>query len=141
MSPEIRDLSLPVAAMIAITVLAWLRLYQLRFAEMARRRIDPQSIALSAQKDAGLQDTRGADNFNNQFQLPVLFYVAVLVAHATGQGGGLFVPLAWAFVASRLVHALIQWTYNRVVHRFAVYALGALILWWMWGLLALGLLR
>jgi hypothetical protein len=137
----VQQLFLPVFAMLAITFLAWLRLYQLRFAEMARRKIDPQSIALSAQKDAGLSDTRGADNFNNQFQLPVLFYVAVLVAHATGQGGTLFVQLAWAFVASRLVHALIQWTYNRVVHRFAVYAIGALVLWGMWGLLALGLLR
>ncbi|MGH8030605.1 MAG: MAPEG family protein, partial [Arenimonas sp.] len=124
-----------------ITLMAWLRLYQLRFAEMARRKIDPQSIALSGQKDAGLDDTRGADNFNNQFQLPVLFYVAVLVAHATGQGSELFVQLAWAFVATRLVHALIQWTYNRVVHRFAVYAIGALILWWIWGVIALGLLR
>ena len=138
---DIHELLLPGLAMIAITVLAWLRLYQLRFAEMARRRIDPQSIALSAQKDAGLADTRGADNFNNQFQLPVLFYVAVLVAHATGQAGELFVQLAWAFVITRLVHALIQWTYNRVVHRFAMYAIGALILWWMWGLIALGVLR
>ena len=136
-----KTLFLPVVAMLAITVLAWLRLYQLRFAEMARRKIDPQSIALSAQKDAGLQDTRGADNFNNQFQLPILFYVAVLVAHATGQGSALIVQLAWAFVATRLLHALVQWTYNRVVHRFALYAIGALILWTMWGLLALGLLQ
>ena len=136
-----KALFLPVAAMVAITLLAWLRLYHLRFAEMLRRKIDPQSIALSAQKDAGLQDTRGADNFNNQFQLPVLFYVAVLVAHATGQGSTLFVQLAWAFVATRLVHALIQWTYNRVMHRFTLYALGALVLWTMWVLLALGLLR
>jgi hypothetical protein len=65
----------------------------------------------------------------------------VLVAHATGQGSELFVQLAWAFVASRLVHAIIQWTYNRVVHRFTVYAIGGLILWAMWGLLAAGLLR
>lgn len=136
-----KALFLPVVAMLAITLLAWLRLYHLRFAEMARRKIDPQSIALSAQKDAGLQDTRGADNFNNQFQLPVLFYVAVLVAHATGQGSALFVQLAWVFVALRLAHALVQWTYNRVVHRFALYALGALALWAMWGMLALGLLQ
>ena len=138
---DTRSLFLPVVAMVAIIVLAWLRLYHLRFAEMLRRKIDPQSIALSAQKDAGLQDTRGADNFNNQFQLPVLFVLAVLVADATGQGSALFVQLAWAFVSTRLVHALIQWTYNRVVHRFAVYAIGGLVLWAMWGLLALGLLR
>jgi hypothetical protein len=135
------QLFLPAIAMVAITLLAWLRLYQLRFAEMARRRIDPQSIALSAQKDAGLQDTRGADNFNNQFELPVLFYVALLVAHATGQGTALFVQLAWAFVALRLLHATVQWTYNRVMHRFSLYALGALVLWAMWGMLAAGLLR
>jgi hypothetical protein len=141
MTPETRALFLPVVAMLGIIVLAWLRLYHLRFAEMLRRKVDPQSIALSAQKDAGLSDTRGADNFNNQFQLPILFFVAVLVAHATGQGSAMFVQLAWAFVATRLVHALIQWTYNRVVHRFAVYAIGALILWWMWALLALGLLQ
>ena len=136
-----KALFVPAIAMVAITVLAWLRLYHLRFAEMARRQIDPQSIALSAQKDAGLQDTRGADNFNNQFELPVLFYVALLVAHATGQGSALFVQLAWAFVALRLFHALVQWTYNRVVHRFSLYALGALVLWAMWGMLAAGLLR
>jgi hypothetical protein len=132
---------LPAVAMVAITFAAWLRLYQLRFAEMARRKIDPQSIALSAQKDAGLQDTRGADNFNNQFQLPVLFYVALLTAHATALATPLFLQLAWVFVALRLVHALIQWTYNRVVHRFAAYALGGLVLWAMWGLIAAGALR
>ena len=117
--------------------MAWLRLYQLRFAEMARRRIDPQSIALSAQKDAGLQDTRGADNFNNQFQLPILFYVAVLVEIMVSNGSDLFLGLAWAFVATRAVHALIQWTYNRVVHRFVAYALGAIVLWAMWALIAI----
>ena len=131
----------PVVAMVGITLLAWLRLYQLRFAEMARRRIDPQSIALSAQKDAGLDDTRGADNFNNQFQLPVLFYLAVVAAVLVGVADDLFVTLAWAFVATRAVHALIQWTYNRVVHRFVAYALGALVLWAMWALIALHVWR
>jgi hypothetical protein len=134
-----RSMFLPVLAMVVVTLLAWLRLYQLRFGEMRRRRVHPQSIALSRQKEAGLEDTRAADNFNNQFQLPVLFYLAVLVAHATALGSDLFVQLAWAFVATRAVHALIQCTYNRVVHRFVAYALGALVLWAMWALLVAGL--
>jgi hypothetical protein len=137
----VEALLLPGVAMIAITVLAWLRLYQLRFAEMARRHIDPQSIALSAQKDAGLADTRGADNFNNQFQLPVLFYVVLAFAAIAGLQSPWFLRLAWIFVGLRLVHALIQWTYNRVVHRFTAYALGGLVLWAMWALLAAELLR
>ena len=137
MSVFVEALHKPVVAMVGITALAWLRLYQLRFAEMARRRIDPQSIALSAQKDAGLEDTRGADNFNNQFQLPVLFYLAVVAEIMVGNGSDLFLQLAWAFVATRAIHALIQWTYNRVVHRFVAYALGALVLWAMWILVAI----
>ena len=138
MGTYVNQLAGPVTAMVGITVLAWLRLYQLRFAEMARRRIDPQSIALSAQKDAGLSDTRGADNFNNQFQLPVLFYLACVVG-IFADGDAVLLQLAWAFVATRFVHALIQWTYNRVVHRFVAYALGAVVLWAMWGRLAYGL--
>jgi hypothetical protein len=141
MGTLIVELARPVVAMVGITALAWLRLYQLRFAEMARRKIDPQSIALSAQKDAGLADTRGADNFNNQFQLPVLFYLAVAFEILVDGGDPLFVQLAWAFVATRAVHALIQWTYNRVVHRFVAYALGALILWALWVLVAIDVFR
>ena len=141
MGTLIGELARPVVVMVGITALAWLRLYQLRFAEMARRKIDPQSIALSAQKDAGLTDTRGADNFNNQFQLPVLFYLAVVFEVFVDGGDPLFVWLAWAFVATRAVHALIQWTYNRVVHRFVAYALGALILWAMWVLVAIDAFR
>ena len=141
MGTLIGELARPVVVMVGITALAWLRLYQLRFAEMARRKIDPQSIALSAQKDAGLADTRGADNFNNQFQLPVLFYLAIVFEGFVDGGDPLFVQLAWAFVATRAVHALIQWTYNRVVHRFVAYALGALILWAMWVLVAIDAFR
>jgi hypothetical protein len=140
MGLDVQPIAQPMVAMVGITLLAWLRLYQLRFAEMARRKVDPQSIALSAQKDAGLQDTRGADNFNNQFQLPVLFYLACIVEMFLG-GSDLFIALAWAFAATRLVHALIQWTYNRVVHRFVVYALGALVLWAMWALIAIDVFR
>jgi hypothetical protein len=136
-----RALFLPAMAMVAIIFLAWLRMYQLRFAEMARRKIDPQSIALSAQKDAGLADTRGADNFNNQFQLPILFLLALVVAHSSNQLSMPFLVLAWGFVATRLVHAVIQWTYNRVVHRFVVYAAGGLVLWTMWWMLLYGLVR
>ena len=138
MAPEAKALLWPIVAMVGITLLAWLRLYQLRFAEMLRRKIDPQSIALSAQKDAGLSDTRGADNVNNQFQLPVLFYLACVVG-ILADGDAILLQLGWAFVATRFVHALIQWTYNRVVHRVLAYAFGALILWAMWGRIAFGL--
>lgn len=44
--------------------------------------------------------------------------------------------LAWSFVALRTAHSLIHVTYNRVVHRFAVYVLGTLCVFAMWALFA-----
>jgi hypothetical protein len=126
-------LLLPLVAMAGLTLLVWLRLYQVRLGEMARRRIEPQSIAAATARDATFQDTRASDNFRNLFELPVLFYAGVLAAVALGHADAGLAVLAWAFVALRAAHSLIHCSYNRVVHRFAVYVLGALALFAFWG--------
>lgn len=74
--------------------------------------------------------------FHNQLEMPVLFYVAVAFALIAGATDGVMLALAWAFVASRLIHAAIHTTYNTVTHRFIVYAAGTAILLAMWGRLA-----
>jgi len=69
--------------------------------------------------------------FDNQFQLPVLFYVACLVAIH-------FVPtllevlLALGFVVTRYVHAFIHVTSNHVVRRFSAYTAGLVLLCLFW---------
>lgn len=126
----------PLVALAALTGLVWLRMYQLRFAEMTRRRIDPQALALSAPKHPTLEDTRGSDNFRNLLELPVLFYAGVLACVQLGLQDAVFLGLAWAFVALRVLHSLVHCGYNRVAHRFVVYALGALVLFGFWARLA-----
>jgi hypothetical protein len=138
---EHRALFLPALAMAALTFVVWWRMYVIRIGEMRRERIHPQSIASSAQAAARLKDTRAADNFRNLFELPVLFYAALVVAALTGQGGPAIVALAWVFVVSRMVHSAIHCTYNRVMHRFAAYLLGGVVLWTLWGVIGAGLLR
>jgi len=138
---DTRLLYLPAVAMVALTFAVWVRLYVVRIGEMRRERIDPQSIASSAQAAARLRDTRAADNFRNLFELPVLFYLAVVVAAATAQVSALVLSLAWLFVLLRIVHSAIHCGYNRVMHRFSVYITGALVLWILWGVIAAGLLR
>lgn len=131
----------PAIAMVVLTFLVWLRLYQIRIGEMRRRRIDPQSIANSSQKARLLEDTRGSDNFRNLFELPVLLYPALVLAFLTGQVTPLTLGLAWAFVGLRFVHSAIHCSYNRVMHRFTVYLLGALVLWALWAVLAVALIQ
>jgi hypothetical protein len=131
----------PAVAMVALTFVVWLRMYLTRIAQMKRERIHPQAVATSAQAAAKLTDSCAADNFRNLFELPVLFYLALVVAAQTGQVGVATLILAWAFVALRVMHSAIHCSYNKVIHRFYTHLAGGVVLWILWGVLAIGLLR
>ncbi|TLY49052.1 MAG: hypothetical protein E6K53_14735, partial [Gammaproteobacteria bacterium] len=109
--------------------------------EMKRERIHPQSIATSATVAARLKDTKAADNFRNLFEVPVLFYPALIVAFLTAQVSATTLALAWIFVALRMMHSAIQCGYNKVMHRFYVYVSSSWVLWILWAVLAFGLLK
>jgi hypothetical protein len=138
---EPRLIFLPALAMAALTFAVWWRMYFLRIGEMKRERIHPQSVATSVQMAARVMDTRAADNFRNLFELPVLFYLALVVAALTRQVTATTVALAWAFVALRIAHSEIHCTYNKVMHRFYAYLAGGMVLWALWAVLAVDLLR
>jgi hypothetical protein len=80
-----------------------------------------------------------SNSFDNQFQLPVLFYVAALLTLFATATGWIDVLLAWLFVALRYVHAVIHVTTNRVHMRFAAYTAGLAVLaiFWLWLVLRL----
>ena len=129
---------LPAVAMVALTFAVWCRMYVTRIGQMKRERIHPQAVATSAQAAARLTDSCAADNFRNLFELPVLFYVALVVAALTQQVNVATIGLAWLFVLLRVVHSAIHCTYNKVMHRFYAYVAGGVALWLLWGAIALG---
>ena len=129
---------MPAVAMVALTFVVWWRMYVVRIGQMKRERIHPQAVATSAQSSARLTDSCAADNFRNLFELPVLFYVALVVAAITGQVNATTIALAWAFVLLRIVHSAIHCTYNKVMHRFYAYVAGGMALWLLWGAIAVG---
>jgi hypothetical protein len=131
-----RAIFLPAFAMVALTLVVWLRMYTVRIAQMKRERIHPQAVATSAQAAARLTDSRAADNFRNLFELPVLFYLALVVAAVSGLATDVTLALAWLFVLLRVVHSAIQCSYNKVMHRFQAYLAGSVVLWVLWAWLA-----
>jgi hypothetical protein len=138
---EARLIWWPAVAMVALTIVVWFRMYTTRIAQMKRERIHPQAVATSAQAAAKLTDSKGADNFRNLFELPVLFYLALVVAAQTAQVNAWTLTLAWAFVALRILHSCIHCSYNKVIHRFYSYFVGGMVLWALWAVLVIGLLR
>src|ERR1044071_4397290 len=109
---DVRLIYWPAVAMVALTLVVWLRMYFTRIAQMKRERIHPQAVATSAQAAAKLTDSKAADNFRNLFELPVLFYLALVVAAQTAQVNASTIALAWLFVALRIAHSAIHCTYN-----------------------------
>ena len=121
-------------AMVGLTFVVALRMLRARVAEMMARRIHPQALALSGQRAGRLEDSRAADNYNNLFELPVLFYLLCAVAIGTGHVPAWLPALAWLFVLTRIAHSFIQCTYNKVMHRFAAFLGGVFLLMAMWAM-------
>ena len=132
---------LPAVAMVALTIAVVFRMFFERKRQMIADRISFREIPSSSQMAARFADTRGADNYRNLFEMPVLFYVALVVAFVTSQVSPLVLGLAWGYVAFRAIHSYVHCTYNRVMHRFYAFLASNILLWVMWGVLAAGLLR
>lgn len=128
----IEHLAAACAALALLTLAVGLRTLQVRLSEMKRKRIEPDELALSTQKYARLEDTRASDNFSHLFELPVLFYVLCALALSVGHIPVWLPALAWIFVVLRLIHSIIQCSYNRVVHRFFVFLASLFLLGGMW---------
>jgi hypothetical protein len=126
-------------ALVVLTFVVGLRMLLVRTREMREKRVHPQAASNSLQMAARLQNVQAADNFRNLCEVPVLFYALVATALALGYTPGWLVAGAWAFVALRIVHSAIHCTYNRVMHRFAVFGASFLLLVVLWVLLVAGL--
>ena len=73
-----------------------------------------------------------ANAFSNQFELPVLYFALVPLAIITRKADVLFVVLSWVFVLSRIVHAGVYVTSNRIPFRLGAFAVGAVALLILW---------
>jgi len=74
---------------------------------------------------------RTGDNYNHLFEQPVAFYVVTLSIALINSYDSLMVQLAWAFVVLRIIHSLVQLTFNMVLVRFLLFAAGWLIIAYM----------
>ena len=128
-----KPLLLPLLAQVALTFIIMTSMYRGRVAEMKSKRIHPQRIKTREKSRHFLTDSAPAsDNFSNLFELPVLFYTAILLTLILMVQDSILVILAWTFVISRYLHSFIHVTYNRVTHRFYVFLLSSFVLLAYW---------
>lgn len=69
-----------------------------------------------------------SNNIDNQFEIPVVFFVLCLLFHGLNQVSATVLALAWGYVFTRYVHAYVHVGSNFVPLRMRIFALGCLIL-------------
>ncbi|MCX7346486.1 MAG: MAPEG family protein, partial [Alphaproteobacteria bacterium] len=73
-----------------------------------------------------------ANKYQNQFEVPVLYFALLPLLLATGKADGVSVVLSWAFVASRVAHSIVHLGANVVLTRFRLFVLGFSLVALMW---------
>jgi len=127
---------LPMLVLAGWTMIVWLWMYATRLPAMSRAGIDGTKMVGSTGKSlrddlVAAGETRAswvADNYNHLMEQPTIFYATTLALAVMGEGGSLAVNLAWGYAGLRIVHSLVQISFNRVLVRFLVFALASLCL-------------
>lgn len=130
----------PVFALAGWTFCMLLLVAARRVIAMRTAQIRPREYALGESAKVPPQALLANRNYMNLLELPVLFYLVCILSVVTSTTSALFVQVAWAYVALRIVHSLVHVTYNHVMHRFAAFVCSNFALITLWMLLGTALI-
>jgi hypothetical protein len=136
---SVSSLLLPVFVQVGLTFFMMMWMGVLRREALNSGAVSPSDIALREPKWPR-KALQVANNFQNQLELPMLFYVLVAFILITSTNSFVFVILAWVFVLSRLAHAYIHTGSNEVHPRSLAIGVGAIALIVMWVIFAIRIL-
>lgn len=126
--------------LLVLTVVAEVLLISVIMVIMGRRRFGAarnKEISLGAFRTMDLAGANegvitASRNFDNQFQMPMLFMFGVLFVLHFALADLVFVLLGALYVALRLLHSIVHITSNHVRRRFNLFLLSCVVLWAFW---------
>lgn len=131
-------LLLPAFIQVLWTTVLGIRMGRARVSAARARQVRLKDVALNS--SAWPDEIRKlSNNYDNQFQLPVLFLALLPLMILLVKVDWFSVALAWLFVASRIVHSLIHTGSNALVRRFQAFLVGFICVAVMWAWFALRL--
>jgi hypothetical protein len=126
------DIVVPFVGTMVLTIVVWIYMYARRIPFILRSKLTPEQLTpseLARLSPPGVANP--SDNLKNLFELPTIFYAAVLYLYATQQVDGLYLTAAWMFFVFRVLHSGVHCTFNFVPLRFWLYAISAVALWFI----------
>ena len=126
-----QSMLLPVAALVAWTLIMAVWMLATRIPAMKAARIHPQKAVHARSEAMGALPSEVrqiADNYNHLMEQPTVFYAIALVLAISGEAAAIDVWLAWGYVALRVAHSIWQATKNVVMIRFYLFLAGSALL-------------
>lgn len=120
----------PVVALVAWSMVMWLWMYLTRIPaiQKSRMKLDPQAPRGEQMNTLPASVRWKADNYNHLMEQPTIFYAIALALALMEQGAGINCTLAWAYVGLRVVHSVLQATWNKIEARFGLFFISSLVL-------------
>lgn len=128
---SVQAILMPMFVQVGLTFVLLFWMSGLRLRAIRLGQVDPQQVRLR-EPNWPPRVLQVANAYHNQLELPVLFYVVVLLGLVTETLDVVLLVLSWMFVLSRLVHAFVHVTSNRLDRRTGLFGVGAIALLLMW---------
>jgi hypothetical protein len=129
MPQQLMNMMTPILALVLWTFVMWFWMYATRLPAMRAAGVDPAKVkgkeSLSVLPP---QVNWVADNYNHLHEQPTAFYALCIYSFLVGVKDDVNIWLAWAYVAIRIVHSLVQATSNFVPVRFFIFVGGSAVL-------------
>ncbi len=121
----------PLFTLVLLTFSIGFLSFKTRVKAVKNKQISPSYFQHNRGK-APEQMLRYNDNYQNLFELPILFYVLIgLLLITQNSSIGLIIG-SWLFVFTRIIHSYIHIKTNHIPHRLKAFLSGSIILFIMW---------
>lgn len=117
--------------MMLLTIAVWLYMFAKRIPYIQTKQAEGQEPTAEMLAAAPSSITSPSDNLKNLFEVPILFYAAVLFLYVTQQVDALYLYAAWGFFLFRALHSILHCTINIIMARFVLYLIASLCLFFM----------
>ncbi|MES2322309.1 MAG: MAPEG family protein [Pseudomonadota bacterium] len=119
------DMLGPVIALAAWSMVMWIWMYATRIPAIfaAKIKLDPHAPRGEQMASLPARVRWKADNYNHLMEQPTVFYALAISLAVIGDVSGASVLFAWAYVALRIAHSLLQSLSNKIEARFMLFVL------------------
>ncbi len=123
----------PVVALVAWSMIMWVWMYATRIPAVraAKMKLDPNAPRGEQMATLPPGVRWKADNYTHLMEQPTVFYALAISLAVVGEGSGINLYLAWAYVVLRIVHSLVQALGNKIELRFLLFVLTNVPLFWL----------